>query len=178
MQPKNLFDSINNNDATDKNSLQNVLEMEDQIEEVVEVFVCEEDGCPYTTGRKDNLKRHQKQKHENFKVVCSDCGLTMRPTSLGRHKSTACRMEKSIKSNKKTTSSVESVEPPVKKRSVSSVQSVEATRDINDNASLIKVETLIRVKSDDTIEFTQVPVELANGLEIILVPTILSRGMF
>lgn len=125
-------------------------------EEISAVFVCEESGCLYTTDRLDNMKRHMKQTHGKYKEACENCGTSVSPSSMKRHmRSNTCL------SKKKTKSLSQMAEQPMNSQN---------------DGSVIKVETIIKV-NNGMIEFTQDPIKIGD-LNIILIPQVLISGMF
>lgn len=129
----------NNFNKQPTNSQEKVTSSEEIVQEVpkkkveaFEVFECEVSGCLYSTERQDNMKRHLKQTHENYKVACSNCGTMVRPSSMKRHKrSSSCLLKTKIALNS------------------------------HNNADEIEVKTIIKVKNG-LIEFTQDPIRIGN----------------
>lgn len=52
-------------------------------------FKCSEEHCNYETMRVDNLKRHIDTVHQKKREIC-ECGVSLCPTSMKRHKKNHC----------------------------------------------------------------------------------------
>lgn len=124
-------------------------------EETIMVFECDFDGCGYICDRQDNMKRHKRQTHEDVRQACSICGKLFRPTSMKRH------VDKIHKSK---------LSKPLAHKAKSSNP---LNKQLNDKLpNEFKVETIVKLRDDGTIEYTSNPIKIGN-VQFILVPQIL-----